>query len=706
MKIDSDNVNEFIAELAPMKELKFWHDFIANLLCGQKTSSSTKGYDDIEFQLNPPPLVLNKKAPDKQKAVRILSPIPPPPPPPATSVASNQKITIQKPTIPPKPKCIQTHQPSNTNASISNKTIIYHYLPPPRVRIKFGRKITTTRTWIPPPPPPPSSSHRVEIEQQQQEEKPPLTRQFNRQLSEIFSLQKPLYSTIFIPKTRNKISSTTTTTTTTTTNQRNKSDIFVVNANNQYHQRFLNQSSYFLPIQNSITCNPHHHWWLYDQNYYSSTIMGGEDDTLTPATATTATVTPTNDPDDEKTLNIKDEIGNSNVSQAIMNGKQIAGDDDDDDKSHCGDDGCNADVDKSDLKSKSKESSFEDATKVEIESQKQKSSESMNNIPSKLQFESKSLSPMTADKPPLQRSLSEPVAEQSTTDTINGHMLQKSPSRPLFTSSSFYDPEQHPTLEEQVKLCREIAKQLVSDKCDNSKNKGRKMFEKRVEKSTQWITENEDSFQNYQPNEDHDYHERTITDGPPNLRLLLDPRHVDDINTVQGVNEHIIITQEAKTRDTCKNIVNDLTSPEVNPTRGKALFTKRQQKSEQWIVDNNNVADAVIDAARDKLFRNVKQQSLYGFGGGIQQPQQQQQRSSPQQYWTSTWQQQQQQWSTQSSPIPTMQQHQHSCYSRLQIPGPVFSPLTLSPISSRPSSSMSLRFRDFNARAKPFCRAY
>lgn len=113
MKIDSDNVNEFIAELAPMKELKFWHDFIANLLCGQKTSSSTKGYDDIEFQLNPPPLVLNKKAPDKQKAVRILSPIPPsPPPPPATLVASNQKITIQKPTIPPKPKCIQTHQVS------------------------------------------------------------------------------------------------------------------------------------------------------------------------------------------------------------------------------------------------------------------------------------------------------------------------------------------------------------------------------------------------------------------------------------------------------------------------------------------------------------------------------------------------------------------------------------------------------------------
>lgn len=40
-----------------------------------------------------------------------------------------------------------------------------------------------------------------------------------------------------------------------------------------------------------------------------------------------------------------------------------------------------------------------------------------------------------------------------------------------------------------------------------------------------------------------------------------------DINTVQGVNEHIIITQETNARDTCKNIVNDLTSPE-----GKLAF--------------------------------------------------------------------------------------------------------------------------------------
>lgn len=49
------------------------------------------------------------------------------------------------------------------------------------------------------------------------------------------------------------------------------------------------------------------------------------------------------------------------------------------------------------------------------------------------------------DKPPLQRSLSMP--NENNKSMI---MLQKSPSRPIFSSSAFYDPEQHPTLEDQV----------------------------------------------------------------------------------------------------------------------------------------------------------------------------------------------------------------------------------------------------------------
>ncbi len=38
------------------------------------------------------------------------------------------------------------------------------------------------------------------------------------------------------------------------------------------------------------------------------------------------------------------------------------------------------------------------------------------------------------------------------------------------------------------------------------------MFERRVEKSSKWVTENEDSFQNFSSVEE-DYHERTISEG-------------------------------------------------------------------------------------------------------------------------------------------------------------------------------------------------
>lgn len=243
---------------------------------------------------------------------------------------------------------------------------------------------------------------------------------------------------------------------------------------------------------------------------------------------------------------------------------------------------------------------------------------------------------------------------------------QMSPRQAHFSSSSFYDPREHPTIEAQVNLCREIAKQLVSD-VSNAKSKGREMFERRVEKSSKWVTENEDSFQNFSSVEE-DYHERTISEGPPNLRLLLDPRHVEDISTVQGVNEHIIATQEAQTRDTCRHIVQDLTSPEVNPNRGNVLFAKRVQKSitDGWIVDD--VAEQVIDAARDKLFRNLKANH-----------------------------------SASSSPIPSM-----SPYSRYSSPiaGPVFTPVASSLPPSRPASAMGLMFKDFNSRPKPFCRAF
>lgn len=106
----------------------------------------------------------------------------------------------------------------------------------------------------------------------------------------------------------------------------------------------------------------------------------------------------------------------------------------------------------------------------------------------------------------------------------------------------------------------------------------------------------------------------------------------------------------------------------VNPNRGNVLFAKRVQKSitDGWIVDD--VAEQVIDAARDKLFRNLKANH-----------------------------------SASSSPIPSM-----SPYSRYSSPiaGPVFTPVASSLPPSRPASAMGLMFKDFNSRPKPFCRAF
>lgn len=101
MKIDSNNLNEILAELAPMKELKFWHNFIANLMgVSTTTTSDLITNNDNNLQEFPPALVwLNERIPDKQKAIRISSPLP-------TTKKESQSTTI-KPAIPPKPKFIQ-----------------------------------------------------------------------------------------------------------------------------------------------------------------------------------------------------------------------------------------------------------------------------------------------------------------------------------------------------------------------------------------------------------------------------------------------------------------------------------------------------------------------------------------------------------------------------------------------------------------------
>lgn len=98
------------------------------------------------------------------------------------------------------------------------------------------------------------------------------------------------------------------------------------------------------------------------------------------------------------------------------------------------------------------------------------------------------------------------------------------------------------------------------------------------------------------------------------------------------------------------------------------LFAKRVEKSTDWVMED--MADVVIDAAKDKLFRQVKYKN--------------------------------------GSPTPF-----HRSMSPASVAGPVFTPLgpsSSSPVtslSSRPSSALEMmNFKNFNTCAKPFCRAY
>jgi hypothetical protein len=158
----------------------------------------------------------------------------------------------------------------------------------------------------------------------------------------------------------------------------------------------------------------------------------------------------------------------------------------------------------------------------------------------------------------------------------------------MFSSSSFYEEPNavYPTIEEQVQLCRKIAESL-SDDC-NVKSKGANMFFKRVKKAEKWIVA-ESNVQIEEESSEKDPSKmpyvRPHTDGPTRLKLILDPRHIVDMQRLikEGVDivKHDIISPEV-----CHDLVKDLNSP---TGRGAQLFAKRKKKSEEWIVDDEKV---------------------------------------------------------------------------------------------------------------------
>lgn len=165
----------------------------------------------------------------------------------------------------------------------------------------------------------------------------------------------------------------------------------------------------------------------------------------------------------------------------------------------------------------------------------------------------------------------------------------------MFSSSSFYEEPNaiYPTVEEQVELCRKIADSLSSDK--NVKSRGANMFFRRVTKSEKWIHEGPDPIgsdsdsyldaNEYSTQDPNKYPFVKISKGPPKLKLILDPRQIQDMaklrSSGQVINEHNVISP-----DICLGIVKDLNSP---TGKGAMLFAKRKKKSEEWVVDEEKV---------------------------------------------------------------------------------------------------------------------
>ncbi|XP_067145476.1 titin-like isoform X2 [Centruroides vittatus] len=165
-----------------------------------------------------------------------------------------------------------------------------------------------------------------------------------------------------------------------------------------------------------------------------------------------------------------------------------------------------------------------------------------------------------------------------------------------FSSSSFYEDPQvsYPTIQEQVQLCRQIADSL----CDESgkKSKGASLFDKKMKTANKWVHENPDASvtedaptseikEDIQEKVPKDMPPRPKSKTPPNLKLILDPRLPQNVEMLrvsgQQISEHNVVSP-----DVCLDLVKDLESP---MGKGSALFAKRKQKAEDWVVDEEIV---------------------------------------------------------------------------------------------------------------------
>lgn len=154
-------------------------------------------------------------------------------------------------------------------------------------------------------------------------------------------------------------------------------------------------------------------------------------------------------------------------------------------------------------------------------------------------------------------------------------------------------------------MCRKIASQLINE--ENKESKGASMFNKRVKRSVKWVTPQ--LPQDQQQKEQQEQQRNLIRKEPPKLKLILDPRQLKSIEILKksGVN---VVEHNSVSPDICHSIVQDLLSPDAHKSKGAQIFMKRREKSENWVVDENELSEKI------KLEKRKKEQ--------LQQQQQQQ----------------------------------------------------------------------------------
>merc|ERR1712123_217264 len=172
--------------------------------------------------------------------------------------------------------------------------------------------------------------------------------------------------------------------------------------------------------------------------------------------------------------------------------------------------------------------------------------------------------------------------------------LKRRDPRKMFTDSSFYNAQHHPTVADQVEMAHRLSSAMFNEK--NKSSNGQKMFLTRV--------------QNSGGMHDDDYQNRH--DVVPNMKLVMNPEgkvhEWDDLPEDQKPNYQQIAVHAAPNMN-LPDVV-DPVAESLNAGIGKGgeLFAKRRKRAENWVVDEKSVGQAKPSAFADKFMQEQTQQ--------------------------------------------------------------------------------------------------